>query len=404
MATRSGKLTALNVKNARPGKHFDGGGLYIEVMASGSRLWRMKYRYAGKEKRLSFGAFPEVSLAEARDRTDKARALLRDGLDPGVEKANRFAEARRDAESAFPLVAAAWLARMRPSWAEATHRKAQYVVDAYLSPALRRQSIASLTTRQAAEALLQIAGHAPTLAIKARGYLGGIVNYAIQGGLRDDGRVLVLRGALPRAEKGHIPAAIDLADVRRVSQAVEGYPIPVTRTALKLVMLTAQRPGNVVTMEWSEVDLQAGEWSIPAAKMKTRHAHIVPLSRQAQALLRGMLAYTEGARFVFPPLARQATPHLHRDALSAALRRMGLQGKHATHGFRGTFRTVARERLGIPVDVLEAQLAHAKKDEIQKAYDRTAFVRERKQAMQQWADYLDGLSETSVVPLRAAAN
>ena len=146
-------------------------------------------------------------------------------------------------------------------------------------------------------------------------------------------------------------------------------------------------------MEWSEVDFEAAEWLIPAGKMKTKHAHIVPLSMQALKTLREVLPYSSGRQFVFPPLYRQTTPHLHRDSLSNALRKMGFQGKHATHGFRGMFRTMARERLGIAADVLEAQLAHAKRDEIQKAYDRTLFVKERSEVMQAWADYLDKLGE-----------
>ncbi|MFT4256005.1 MAG: integrase arm-type DNA-binding domain-containing protein [Pseudoxanthomonas sp.] len=388
MATGTGKLTALYVKNAKPGKHFDGNGLYIEVTRSDSRLWRMKYRFAGKEKRLAFGGFPEVSIAEARDRTAKARALLRDGVDPAADKAARQDAARREAESAFDEVATAWLAKNRSQWAAATIKKAEYIIGDYLVPALGRQSITTLTSKAAATALGKIP---PTLAVMARSYLGRIVTFAIQEGLRDEGRLLSLRGVLPRLDKGHIPAAVDLADVRQVAQAVEDYPIPVTRAALRLVMLTAQRPGNVAAMEWSEVDLEAAEWSIPAAKMKMKVAHIVPLPAQAVETLRGMLPYTDGKRYVFPALARQVTPHLHRDALSAALRRMGFQGTHATHGFRGMFRTVARERLNIAPDVLEAQLAHAKRDQIQKAYDRTTFLKERKAAMQRWANYLDGL-------------
>lgn len=393
MARQTNKLTPLGIKSAKAGKHFDGNGLYLEVTASGSRLWRLKYRFAGIEKRLSFGKYPEVALAEARERATKARALLREGTDPSAAKAEKAARARRAAGAPFPKVAAAWLAKMKPTWASETHRKAAYVIDMYLTPALSRESITTLTTKQAADALADIPA---SLAAKARDYLTNIIRFAIREGLRDEGRLLDLRGALPKTAKGHIPAAVDLGEVRAVAVAVNNYPIPVTRAALRIAMLTAQRPGNVVGMEWAEVDLKNGEWSIPGAKMKTRHAHIVPLSQQAVATLRGMLAYTEGGRYVFPPLARQTTPHLHRDALSAALRRMGFQGRHATHGFRGMFRTVARERLGIAADVLEAQLAHAKKDEIQKAYDRTALVNERKQAMQRWADFLDALrAETS---------
>lgn len=395
------KLTALAVKNAGPGKHFDGGGLFLHVTRTGAKYWRLKYRHAGREKLLALGVYPAVAIPEARDKAHKARALLRDGHDPAAVRAERRAKARRDTEAAFPKVAEAWIERNRASWAPATLKKARYIIGDYLTPALRNESIATLSSKAAADALGKIP---PTLAVMARSYLGRIVTYAIQEGLRDDGRLLSLRGAVQRAEKGHIPAAVDLADVRLVLEAVETYPVPVTRAALRLAMLTAQRPGNVAGMEWAEVDLEAAEWSLPAAKMKTRHAHIVPLSRQAVESLRGMLAYTDGQQYVFPPLARQTTPHLHRDALSAALRRKGLQGKHAPHGFRGMFRTVARERLNIPADVLEAQLAHAKKDEIQKAYDRTAFLDERREAMQKWADYLDTLrAGGNVVPMRRAS-
>ena len=388
MAKESGKLTALSAKNAGPGKHFDGNGLYLEVMPSGSRIWRLKYRIAGRETRATFGAFPEVSLAEARDRRAKARAQLRDGIDPNAAKVQKAKAAQRDAGAAFPKVAAAWLSKRRPSWADETHRKAEYVVNTYLSPKLQRQSITTLTTPQAKQAL---AGIPPSLATKARGYLNNIVEFAILEGLREDGRLLSLRGAVPKAEKGHIPAAVDVAGVRAVVVAIADYQIFVTRAALTIAMLTAQRPGNVVSMEWAEVDLDAAEWSIPAGKMKTRHAHIVPLSKQAVEVLRGMLAHTQGKQYVFPAVYRQNTPHLHRDALSNALRRMGFQGKHATHGFRGMFRTVARERLNIAADVLEAQLAHAKKSEVQKAYDRTQFLQERHLAMQRWANYLEAL-------------
>jgi integrase len=165
-------------------------------------------------------------------------------------------------------------------------------------------------------------------------------------------------------------------------------------------MLTAMRPGIVASARWDEIDLDNAEWAVPADKMKTRHEHIVPLPRQALELLRAMKVYRVN-EYVFPPLARQKTPHLHRDALSAALRRMGFQGRHATHGFRARLRTMARERLAVDLDVLEAQLAHAKRGEVQKAYDRTTFDDKRRRVMQAWADYLDTLrTDGNVVPLR----
>jgi integrase len=398
----SGKLTAVAIKSAKPGKHFDGGGLYLEVQPSGARYWRLKYRFGGREKRISFGVFPEVTLAEARDRRQQARALLRDGKDPSAERTSAKDSQRRNTDAEFPKVAAAWLAFKKREWADETYRKAVYVTNTYLIPPLRKTSITTLTTKQAADVLTRIGHDAPSLAAKARQYLGGIATYAIRHGLREDGRVLSLRGAVPKHEKGHIPAATDPKEVAAVAKAIDGYAIPVTRAALTLAMLTAMRPGIVASARWDEMDLEAAEWAIPGARMKTRHAHIVSLPTQAVALLRGMLAYTQGKEYVFPPLARQKTPHLHRDSLSASLRRMGFQGRHATHGFRGMLRTVARERLGIDPDILEAQLAHAKKGDVQKAYDRTTFGEGRRKAMQAWADYIDRLKagDKKVVPMK----
>jgi integrase len=205
----------------------------------------------------------------------------------------------------------------------------------------------------------------------------------------------------------HIPAVTLPEEIGRLMAAIRSYPHEVTRGALLACAYTAQRPGNVAAMRWDEVSIEAAEWRIPPEKMKTRHAHIVPLPKQMLAILEGMRAYTAGREYVFPPLARQQSPHLHRDALSKALRIMGFSGKHATHGFRGMLRTAGRERLGIDPDVLEAQLAHAKRGRVQQAYDRTRFDDARRIAMQRWADWLDSLAtgEESpvVVPLARRA-
>ena len=387
----SRKLTAAYVKSAAPGKHYDSDvrGFYVHVQKSGARYWRLRYFHAGREKLLALGVFPEVGLAEARQRAAKARSETWGGNDPNAVKAEKHATAKRAADATYPKVSLAWLDWKRKEWADGTYRKAHYINDAYLIPALRRTSVTTLTTKQAVDALESIP---PSLAVKARQYLVGIVNYAIREGLRDEGRHINLRGALPtKGAKGHVPAAVSRADVTRVVLVVASYPVPVTKAALEIAMLTVQRPGNVAAMEWSELDLEASEWVIPGAKMKMGIGHVVPLPKQAVATLRSMLAYGKGTRYVFPPLARQKTLHLHRDSLSAALRAKGLQGKHATHGFRAMFRTVARERLNVHPDVLEAQLAHSKGGETNSAYDRAQFLQERRLVMQAWADYLDSI-------------
>jgi integrase len=393
MAADTGKLTALAIKAAQPGKLFDGGGLFLDVRPSGSRYWRLKYRFGGRENLLALGVYPEVSLAEARKGRDAARTLLRQGIDPNADrKATRDAQ-RRNEDAEFKIVASAWLEARKKDWAPETYRKAKYVVDTYLVPKLGRHSITSLTSGQASQALEEIAAATPSLASKARQYVSGIVAYAIRKDLREEGRLLSLRGVVSTRSRGHIPAATDPREVAALAKAIDAYDYPVTRAALKLAMLTAMRPGIVASARWAEIDLDAAEWHVPGERMKTRHAHIVSLPRQAVAVLRDMLAYTQGKEYVFPPLARQRTPHLTRDALSLALRKMGFQGRHATHGFRGMLRTVARERLRIDPDILEAQLAHAKKGDVQKAYDRTTFDDDRRHAMQAWADYIDLLKE-----------
>lgn len=372
----------------------DGGGLCLEVTPAGSKLWRYRYRHLGRAKMVSLGAYPEVALADARERRNRSRLQLRAGKDPSAERAAAKDSAKQGMEASFPAVAKSWLDSKRAEWAPETYRKAKYVTETYLIPQLRHQSIATLGTPRVADALGTIAASAPSLASKARQYVSGIVAFAVRHGLREDGRGLTLRGALPKHDKGHIPAATDVKEVAALAKAIDAYPTPVTRGALKLAMLTAMRPGIVASARWDEIDLKAAEWHVPGARMKTRHAHIVSLPTQAIEVLRQMLAYTEGKEFVFPPLARQGNSHLHRDALSRALRIMGFQGRHATHGFRGMLRTVARERLGIDPDILEAQLAHAKKGDVQKAYDRTTFGDARRDAMQTWADYLDELKES----------
>ena len=401
MAGGTGKFTALAIKAAKPGKHFDGGGLFLDVRPTGSRYWRMKYRFGGRENLLAFGVFPEVSLVEARERRDEARLLLRNGADPAAIRDSSREAQRRDVDGIFQTVAEAWLAVRQPDWAPETYRKAKYVVETYLIPKLGKESIATLSSAQAIDAVEEIAETAPSLANKARNFLTGIVTYAIRKRLREEGKLLSMKGIAPNRARGHIPAATDPKTIAELAKAIDAYVTPVTRGALKLTMLTAMRPGIVASARWDEIDLEAAEWHVAGERMKTRHAHIVSLPTQAVEILRSMLAYTEGQEYVFPPLARQGTPHLHRDALSRALRLMGFEGRHATHGFRGMFRTVARERLRIDPDILEAQLAHAKKGDVQKAYDRTTFNDDRRKAMQAWADYIDQLKadDKKVTPI-----
>lgn len=402
-------LTEVQIKALKPRDNLyrvaDSAGLCLEITPNGTKLWRYRYRFAGRAKMLALGRWGEVGLQEARDRLREARKLLANGSDPGAVRQAAKAASIQAEDAKFPTVAAAWLAHQEKRVGGETFRKMKLVVEGDLIPALRRHSIATLATKDAIRPLQEIAERAPNLAAKGRQYLHGIVRYAIQRGLREDGRLLDLRGTIDISRKTHIPAVTKPAELRPLLLAIDAYASRTTRAALLLASLTAMRPSIVASAQWAHIDLEAGEWHVPGSLMKTGHDHIVPLPRQAVALLREQRASKAGT-YVFPSPAQQKTPHLHRDALSKALRDMGFQGKHATHGFRGTLRTMARERLGVDIDVLEAQLAHAKKGDVQKAYDRTTFDDQRRKVMQTWADYLDKIRKDpadKVVVLRKAS-
>jgi len=387
-------LTEIAIKSLKPKTKVyrvsDAAGLCLEVHPNGRKHWRLRYRYADKPQMMSLGPWPLIPLALARHKRDDARRLLYDGIDPARHKRAQ-AEARlRERDGQFPIVAKAWLAFKEGTVGTETYRKMKLVVDGDLIPALRRHSVTAFTTKDCTPVLRDIAARAPNLATKARQYLNGIVDYAIKEGLREDGKVLALRGVIPTYEKHHIAAITRPDELGPLLRAIDDYRSPTTRDALLFASWTALRPALVASAQWRHIDLDASEWHIPGELMKMRHDHIVPLPRQATAMLRARRA-AQPAReaYVFPSPAKQTTPHLHRDALSKALRDMGFQGKHATHGFRSTLRTMARERLGVDIDVLEAQLAHAKHGDVQKAYDRTTFDDQRREVMQTWADYLD---------------
>ncbi len=399
-------LTEAKLKALKPRQTLyrvaDAHGLCIEVTPKGSKLWRLRFRYAGKAKMISLGSWPLVSLATARQKRDDARRLLLNGVSPMEQKRGNAEEQERRARGMFEPIAKEWLAHKKKSVGDETYRKSKLVTEGDLIPALKRHSIDALATKDCTKVLREIAERAPNMAIKARQCLSAIVDYAIKEGLREDGKHLSLRGVIPAFRKGHISAITKPTELASLLRAIDKYSAPLTRAALKLTSLTSMRPIIIVSARWEHIDLAAREWHVPGVLMKTGSDHIVSLPRQAIEILQEMRPVAGRSEYVFPSPAKQQTPHLHRDTLSKALRTMGFKGKHATHGFRATLRTVARERLNVDIDVLEAQLAHAKNGDVQKAYDRTTFDDDRRRVMQTWADYLDALRQGKgkSIPLR----
>lgn len=407
-------LTDLAVKNAKRKDNrytlADGLGLHLEVLPTGRKSWFARYRLPdGKQRTVVLGIYPDLSLADARVRAGEIQSAGRKGgpiIGARAEAKMRVQE--RTAEQLLALQAAeeverysftrlseAWLASRKSGWADESYRKARYVVRERLQPAIGKRDMRTLRSPDVTETLRTIAATTPSLAKKAVQYLNGVVDYCIHEGVREDDQVLRLKGVLPRHRGGHVPAVTRQQGVGQLIRTIQAYEGGVVRSALLLAAWTALRPGVVASARWSEIDMERGEWHIPGMnadrtrRMKTGHDHLVSLPTQAVAMLRDVQQVSGGAEYVFPAVGKQKNPHLHRDALSRALRLMGFAGEHSPHGFRAMLRTIAREQLKIDFDVLEAQLAHAKRDQIQAAYDRTGFVEERKEAMQKWADYLD---------------
>lgn len=395
MATNTGTLTAVAIRNAaptaKPQKLFDGGGLFLLVQPNGSRYWRMKYRFAGKERLLSFGVFPEVTLAEARQRRDAARMAVREGRDPSAERKTAKLASRLSAKDSFKSVAEEWLDRQRQKLAEITIAKAEWMLG-MVYPQIGATPISQLTAPAILAVLRKIEAsgkHETAHRVKQR--IGQVFRYAIATGRADRDPSADLRGALNPVVTTSRAAIIDpdaVADLLRAIHAYTGQPV--TLAALKLAPLLFVRPGNLRAMEWSEIDLDRAEWRIPAGKMKVREPHAVPLALQALVILRELKPLTGRGRYVFPSLRTSDRP-MSENTINAALRRLGYDKETMTgHGFRAMASTRLNE-MGWAPDVIERQLAHAERNKVRAAYNRASHMDDRRRMMQAWADCLDEL-------------
>ncbi len=400
------EIKDIQVRQAKPGDTLsDGKGLHLLVDAQGNKRWVLRYvRPDGRRNSIGLGSYSKsVGLAAARTLAQKARDLLAIGKDPAEVNKEDSREKKAATRGSFEAVANEWHKHKARGWASETARKAREVLDDYLLPKLGKKPIKDITTADIKPSLLVLHDRAPRLAVKARQYCNQIIDYAIQEGLREDGRFLSLRGALPKAPKSHYAAVTKSSGLPDLVKAINGISSFQSRAAIQLCLYTASRPGVVVGARWEEIDVESREWHIPADRMKTGNDHITPLPQQVVVLLKQLKQLADGSEFVFPSSAAKLG-HIHRDSLSKILRENGLVGVTVTHGFRATFRTIARERLRADADVLEAQLAHAKKGEVQAAYDRAQFLEERHDLVQRWADYLEAVtSEAKVIPIHRTA-
>ena len=410
MPKRIQPLSDIQVKGAKPKegdyKLSDGYGLYLLVTPTGGRLWRLQYRFDGKQKLLSFGAYPAVSLADARQRRDNAKKLLANGIDPGeTMKAQKSAQGKQDANS-FEVIAREWHSKFSHAWVTSHAQHKLERLEKNVFPWIGKRPIKDIKAPEVLAVLrrLEERGILDT-AHRVRFECGQIFRYAVATGRAERDPSADLKGALPPVKNGHHAAPTDPKAVAPLLRAIDGFTGSfVVKCAMQLAPILFVRPGELRAAEWSEIDFEAAEWNIPAEKMKMKVAHLVPLCKQSIEILKDLHPLTGHSRYVFP-CHRSPLRCMSGNAVNAGLRRMGFEKSEITgHGFRAMARTILDEVLQVRPDFIEHQLAHAVKDPNGRAYNRTAHLAERKKMMQLWADYLDGLKQgAKVIPLRKMA-
>jgi integrase len=404
-------LSDLAIKNAKPGEKplrlSDSGGLYLEIAPSGGKLWRLKYRFNGKEKRLALGKYPEVGLKDARERRDEARKLLANEIDPGENRKVQKAAKTERAANSFEVVAREWIAKFTPTWAASHTSKIVRRLEMYVFPWLGGRPIAEIAPPELLSVARRVedAGAIET-AHRILQNCGQVFRYGVATGRVTSDPTRDLRGkggALQSAKPVHMAAITEPHKVAELLRTLDGYQgtLPV-RCALQLAPLVFVRPGELRQAEWKDIDLDAAEWRYIASKKG--NAHIVPLATQAVAILRELHALTGTGRYVFPS-ARTGERPMSDNAVLAAMRRLGIaKDEMSGHGFRAMARTILDEVLGFRPDLIEHQLAHAVRDPNGRAYNRTAHLPERRKMMQAWSDYLDKLKAgAEVIPLHRNA-
>ncbi len=407
-------LSDTSIRKAKPAdkdyKLRDEKNLYLLVKKNGGKYWRYDYRFQDKRKTLAMGVYPDTSLKEAREAHQAARKLLAGGIDPSTQKQAEKQASKEQGLNSFEIVAREWYGKQLPAWSEKHALTVLQRLEYNIFPSLGHQPIATITPPQILKVLRQIEGRgAVETAHRIMQVCGQIFRYAVASGKAESDPTRDLRGALSPVQSKHYASITEPVKIAPLLQTIQAYEGTFTiRCAIRLLPYLFVRSGELRYMEWQEIDLDAALWAIPASKMKMKADHLVPLSRQAIAILQEIKPLTQHcSRYVFHSLRTTQRP-ISDNTLNGALRRMGISKDEMTaHGFRAMARTNLDEILGFRIEVIEMQLAHAVHDANGRAYNRTQYLEERRRMMQVWADWLDSLragtaQNDNVVQFRSA--
>jgi integrase len=408
MPKRIPPLTDAEIKKAKLSPKqitlFDGGGLFLLISPSGGKLWRFKYRYAGKERLMSFGSYPELSLADARQARADARKLIAQNIDPLEFRKSNKALNKDLIANTFETVAREWHHKFSSAgkWSPNHSADILHRLEKDIFPPLGSLPISEIKPKDLLKALERIASRgALDTAHRIRHHCGMIFRYAIVTERAERDIASDLKGALPAVKNGHHAALTTPKSIAPLLRAIDEYEGSfVVKCALQLLPMFFCRPGELRAAEWTEFDFENELWEIPAERMKMKKPHLVPLSKQAVEVLKSLQPLTGTGKYVFP-CHRSPLRCMSDNALNAALRRMGFTKDEATaHGFRASARTILDEVLHIPVVLIEHQLSHSVRDALGTAYNRTSHLPERIKMMKQWANYLDDIkSVAKVIPI-----
>lgn len=395
------KLTNTACKNAKakdkPYKIADGGGLYLLVKPTGAKHWRLKYRFLGKEKLLALGAYPLTSIADAREGRDNAKKLLAGGNDPMSNKKDGRRKAIRNAQNTFQAIALEWYEKRSKTWSPSHSLHVKRRMDLDIFPHIGSRPIADIDAPELLDDVLRRIEKRGSLEVvsKVKQICSGVFRYGVATGKCTRDPSADLRGAFEVHKTTHYPA-LEIKELPEFLEALERNNARLfnrTRRGIKLLMLTFVRTNELIGAKWSEFNFDDAQWEIPAERMKMRQPHIVPLSKQAVALLKEQQEETAdfSTDWVFPSQVRPIN-HMSNNTILSAIDRMGFRGKMTGHGFRALAMSTIKEKLGYRHEVVDRQLAHAHRSKIDRAYDRAQFLDERKTMMQKYADYIDGIA------------